>query len=208
MHDFLKYLYISFFKRIIDFAFALILFIFLFPIFIIVTVIVFMTMGEPVFFKQERPGENEKLFTILKFRTMSDKKAENGELLPDMERITKFGAFLRSTSLDELPQLINILKGNLSFIGPRPLLIEYLPLYNDEQRIRHTVKPGITGWAQVNGRNSLQWNEKFKLDLYYVENISLSLDLKIVMLTLLRVFKRSDIYNEDGQTMEKFTGNT
>src|SRR5699024_386460 len=163
--------------------------------------------GGPVLFKQRRPGLNNVIFSILKFRTMIDKRDNNGELLPDKERLTKVGIIIRKLSLDELPQLFNVLKGDMSFVGPRPLLVEYLPLYNERQAKRHNVKPGITGWAQVNGRNAITWKEKFELDVWYVENQSFLLDLKILFMTVLKVFKSEGI-NEDGQaTMTKFTGN-
>jgi undecaprenyl phosphate N,N'-diacetylbacillosamine 1-phosphate transferase len=163
-------------------------------------------MGCPIFFRQLRPGLNEKIFSIYKFRTMTDDRDTNGNLLPDNERLKGFGKTLRTTSIDELPQLFNILKGDMSFIGPRPLLIEYLPLYNSEQKKRHDVKPGITGWAQVNGRNAISWEQKFKLDVWYVENLTCKLDCKIWYMTFLKVLKRSDISSDTHATMEKFRG--
>lgn len=165
-------------------------------------------LGSPILFKQKRPGKNEKIFTLYKFRTMTYKRDIIGDLLPDNERITRFGSFLRRSSLDELPQLFNVFKGDISFIGPRPLLIEYLPLYNRQQRLRHSVKPGITGWAQVNGRNAISWEEKFAFDVYYAENISFILDLKILVKTLFRVIEHSGINSSSRTTMPKFEGTT
>lgn len=173
------------------------------PIYLAISV----TMGPPVFFKQIRPGLNSKPFNLLKFRTMKNAYDQQGRLLPDKQRITGLGKFLRKTSLDELPQLINVLKGDMSFVGPRPLLMEYLPLYNAEQARRHEVKPGITGWAQVNGRNTISWEQKFKLDVWYVDHQSFWLDMKILWLTFLKVIKRSDVNQSEQVTMEKFTGN-
>jgi lipopolysaccharide/colanic/teichoic acid biosynthesis glycosyltransferase len=154
-----------------------------------------------------RPGKNENLFKLIKFKTMTDEKDQNGNLLPDSDRLTKLGKFIRSTSLDELPQLINVLKGDMSLIGPRPLLVKYLPRFSKEQARRHEVRPGITGWAQVNGRNAISWEEKLSLDVYYVDNMSFSLDLRIFYLTLIKVLKRSDISSETSSTMEEFLGN-
>ncbi|CAD2079263.1 sugar transferase [Phocicoccus pinnipedialis] len=165
-------------------------------------------LGSPIIFKQTRPGLNGKPFDIYKFRTMSNEKDAHGQLLPDHLRMTKTGDFLRNTSIDELPQLFNVLKGELSIVGPRPLLMEYLPLYSDEQRRRHNVKPGITGWAQVNGRNAISWEDKFKLDVWYVENQSFSLDMYIIYLTVKKVLQRKDISAENHVTIEKFQGNT
>lgn len=161
--------------------------------------------GSPLFF-QDRPGKDSKIFRLIKFKTMNERKDSNGKLLPDAIRLTFVGRFIRSTSMDELPQLINVLKGNMSLIGPRPLLIKYLPLYTPEQARRHEVRPGITGWTQVNGRNSLSWEEKFKLDVWYVDNISFALDMKILWLTLIKVFKREGINQQGSATMEPFTG--
>lgn len=161
--------------------------------------------GNP-FFVQSRPGKNEKIFKLIKFRSMNNKRDSSGELLPDMERLGRYGSFLRNTSLDELPELINILKGDMSIVGPRPLLVSYLPLYNERQKHRHDVTPGLTGWAQVNGRNSISWEEKFDLDLYYVENLSFSLDLKIIFLTVKTVFVKEGISNSAVDTMPDFTG--
>ena len=176
-------------------------------------VLVRTKLGSPVLFKQERPGKinkktgEEKIFTLYKLRTMTDERDENGELLPDEIRLTKFGKFLRSTSLDELPEFINILKGDMSFIGPRPLLVKYLPLYSEHQRRRHLVRPGLSGWAQVNGRNALSWQDKFNLDVEYVEKCSLLLDIKIFFMTIMSVLKREGISSETSATMEAFTGN-
>ena len=194
-------------KRLFDIVTSFIaILIFLIPM-LIVAILIKLDDGGPVLFKQRRPGLNNVIFSILKFRTMIDKRDNNGELLPDKERLTKVGIIIRKLSLDELPQLFNVLKGDMSFVGPRPLLVEYLPLYNERQAKRHNVKPGITGWAQVNGRNAITWKEKFELDVWYVENQSFLLDLKILFMTVLKVFKSEGI-NEDGQaTMTKFTGN-
>ena len=163
-------------------------------------------MGNPIFFRQQRPGLNEKIFGIYKFRTMTNEKNKNGDLLPDEQRLLGLGKFIRSLSLDELPQIFNVLKGEMSFVGPRPLLIEYLPLYNDIQKQRHNVKPGITGWAQVNGRNAISWEQKFEYDVWYVENQSFLLDIKILWMTFLKVVRRSDISSDTAVTMEKFRG--
>jgi len=164
-------------------------------------------MGSPILFRQNRPGYKEKIFSIYKFRTMTNEKNKDGNLLPDNQRLVGVGKFIRSTSLDELPQLFNVLKGEMSFVGPRPLLIEYLPLYDDTQKRRHSVLPGITGWAQVNGRNAISWEQKFEYDIWYVDNQSFLLDMKILWLTLLKVVKRSDISSNTSATMEKFEGN-
>jgi lipopolysaccharide/colanic/teichoic acid biosynthesis glycosyltransferase len=178
-----------------------------FPILIIVTFLLFISnQGKPFFF-QLRPGKNEQLFKIIKFKTMNDKKDSDGNLLPDSERLTKIGNFVRKTSIDELPQLINVLKGEMSLIGPRPLLPEYLPLYNETQKNRHQVKPGITGWAQVNGRNAIRWKQKFEYDVWYVENVSFLLDCKIISLTIKKVFKREGITSENSVSAEAFKGN-
>lgn len=200
-------MYSSFFKRILDFFIALIGLIILSPIFIIVTIgLYFANDGKPFFF-QARPGLNEKIFKIIKFKTMNDKKDPNGNLLSDAERLTAIGSFVRKTSLDEIPQLINMLKGDMSLIGPRPLLPQYLPLYNQVQKRRHDVRPGITGWAQINGRNAISWNKKFELDVWYVEHISLLLDIKIFFLTIKKVVVREGISQEGQATMEGFNGN-
>lgn len=197
----------SFLKRFFDIIISLIGLIILSPVFIFVTIgLYFANDGKPFFF-QARPGLKAKIFNIIKFKTMNDKKNEDGVLLPDNVRLTPIGSFVRKTSLDEIPQLINVLKGDMSLIGPRPLLPQYLPLYNDIQKDRHLVRPGITGWAQVNGRNAISWNRKFELDLYYVNHCSFILDMKIVYLTFVKVFKRSGINASDGVTMEAFNGN-
>ena len=169
----------------------------------------FANKGAGAFFTQERPGKNERIFKVIKFKSMTDERDANGRLLPDARRLTKIGRFIRSTSLDELPQLFNVLKGDMSIVGPRPLLVQYLPLYNDEQRRRHEVRPGITGWAQVHGRNAISWSEKFKLDVWYVDHCSLWTDIKVILLTVKKVLLRSDINNQSGvsATMPTFTGN-
>ncbi|MGY5254157.1 sugar transferase [Sphingobacterium spiritivorum] len=200
-------MYRFFLKRLIDFLVALTGLILISPIFLIVMIsLYFANQGKPFFF-QARPGINGKIFMIIKFKTMNDKKDKNGALLSDAERLTPIGAFVRKTSLDEIPQLINVLKGNMALIGPRPLLPQYLPLYSEEQKRRHDVRPGITGWAQINGRNAISWKRKFELDVWYVNNISFLLDLKIFFLTIKKVFVREGI-SQDGQaTMEIFNGN-
>ncbi len=193
-------------KKWIDFIVALIVFILVLPIFTIVTaLLVISNLGSPFFF-QIRPGLNEKLFKIIKFKTMTGEKDKNGNLLPDAQRITRVGNFIRKTSIDELPQLINVLKGDMSIVGPRPLLPHYLPLYNDIQKQRHLVRPGITGWAQVNGRNAIGWEEKFDLDVFYVNTVSFILDLKILLLTVKKILYRSDITSSTSATMEQFKG--
>ncbi|ELU5587666.1 sugar transferase [Clostridium perfringens] len=176
------------------------------PIIIVVAILVRVNLGSPILFIQDRVGKNNKIFKMMKFRTMKDGVDKYGNLLPDGERLTNFGKILRSTSLDELPELINILKGDMSLIGPRPLLVEYLPLYNEEQKRRHDVLPGLTGWAQINGRNSISWGEKFKLDVYYVNNWSIWLDIKIFLLTFSKLFKRNGINQEGMATAVKFDG--
>jgi lipopolysaccharide/colanic/teichoic acid biosynthesis glycosyltransferase len=193
-------------KRIIDIIGALVGLIVSSPIMLIVSLIIYLTMGRPVFFKQLRPGLNGKPFVIYKFRTMLDLKDKDGNLLPDEKRITAIGKFLRSTTLDELPEFWNVLKGDMSLVGPRPLLVEYLPRYTPEQARRHNVKPGMTGWAQVNGRNAITWEEKFKLDVWYVDNWNIPLDLKIIFLTILKVFKREGVSAEGYATMPEFVG--
>ena len=193
-------------KSLFDKTLALFLIILFSPIYIIVSLLIFFKMGSPILFRQKRPGYKEKIFGIYKFRTMTNEKDANGNLLPDDKRLVGIGKFIRSTSLDELPQLFNVLKGEMSFVGPRPLLIEYLPLYNQKQKRRHDVKPGITGWAQVNGRNAISWEQKFDYDVWYVDNQSFWLDIKILWLTFLKVVKRSDISSSTSSTMEKFTG--
>ena len=193
-------------KSLFDKILAFVLIIIFLPIFVIVYILILIKMGRPVLFKQKRPGLNGKIFEIYKFRTMTNEKDNNGNLLPDEQRLVGIGKFIRSTSLDELPQLFNVLKGDMSFVGPRPLLIEYLDLYNDEQKRRHNVKPGITGWAQVNGRNAISWEQKFEYDVWYVDNQSFWLDMKILWMTFLKVIKRSDISSDTSSTMEKFEG--
>lgn len=178
------------------------------PLLLLIALFVRIKLGSPVLFKQKRPGLNGKIFTMYKFRTMTEERNENGLLLPDSERLTGFGKFLRSTSLDELPELFNILKGDMSFVGPRPLLVEYLPLYNEHQRRRHEVKPGLSGWAQVNGRNAISWEEKFNFDVEYVDKVSFFFDLKIMLLTIKKVFVREGINSATTATMEPFRGNT
>ena len=193
-------------KNIFDKLLALFLIVIFSPIYFIVSILILIKMGRPIFFRQKRPGLNEKIFGIYKFRTMTNDKDKDGNLLPDDKRLVGIGKFIRSTSLDELPQLFNVLKGEMSFVGPRPLLVEYLPLYNENQKKRHDVKPGITGWAQVNGRNAISWEQKFEYDTWYVDNQSFSLDIKIMWMTFLRVVKRSDVSSSTSVTMEKFTG--
>jgi undecaprenyl phosphate N,N'-diacetylbacillosamine 1-phosphate transferase len=205
--NFLRKMYQNVLKRIIDFWLALIAFIALSPIFIVATIALFFAnQGKPFFF-QRRPGKNERIFSIVKFKTMNDKKDAQGNLLPDAARLTAVGKFVRKTSLDEIPQLINVIKGDMSLVGPRPLLVQYLELYNDTQKRRHEVRPGITGWAQVNGRNAISWTKKFELDVWYVSNISFLLDLKIMFLTIKKVFVREGIAQEGQATMEYFNGN-
>jgi lipopolysaccharide/colanic/teichoic acid biosynthesis glycosyltransferase len=193
-------------KRIIDILAALSALIIFSPVYIFVAFKVAKNLGKPVLFSQKRPGLNGQIFTMKKFRSMRDAQDKNGNILPDQERLTPFGIKLRNSSLDELPGLLSVLKGDMSLVGPRPLLIEYLPLYSEVQAKRHDVKPGITGWAQVNGRNAISWQEKFELDVWYVENQSLWLDIKIIYLTIKKVFSQADINAEGEATMSKFTG--
>jgi len=201
-------MYKNFIKNIFDFLVSFLGILLLIPVFIVVTIVLSVAnKGAGAFFFQERPGKNEKIFKVIKFKTMTDEKDHQGNLLPDSERLTKMGRFVRSTSLDEIPQLLNVIKGDMSLIGPRPLLVQYLPLYNDIQKRRHEVRPGITGWAQVNGRNAISWQQKFEYDVWYVENISLSLDLKILIRTIQKVFKREGISSDTNATMEAFKGN-
>lgn len=204
MHN--KGFYERYIKRPMDFSLSFIALLVLSPFILFIAILVKMKLGSPILFKQKRPGLNEKIFILYKFRTMSDKKDENGELFSDEVRLTKFGKFLRSTSLDELPSLFNILKGDLSIVGPRPLLVEYLPLYNANQLKRHEVRPGLTGLAQINGRNSISWEEKFKLDLMYINKITFFIDFKIILKTFLKVLFRDGINSTTSQTMEKFKG--
>lgn len=201
-----KSIYRRFLKRPMDFILSLMAIIFLSPVLIIVVVLVRFKLGSPILFKQERPGLNEKVFTMYKFRTMTDEKDENGELLPDSVRLTKFGRMLRSTSLDELPELFNILKGDMSIVGPRPLLIQYLEFYNDHQKRRHEVRPGLSGHAQVNGRNAISWEDKFNLDVEYVDNVSFIGDCKIIFKTIKKVFAKEGISSDTSVTMEPFRG--
>ncbi|MGJ1445027.1 sugar transferase [Sphingobacterium spiritivorum] len=194
-------------KRLFDVCVSSVALLALSPLFIVLTIgLFFANQGKPFFF-QSRPGLNERIFKIIKFKTMNDKKDKNGELLADAERLTSIGTFVRKTSLDEIPQLINVIIGDMALIGPRPLLPQYLPLYNDIQRRRHEVRPGITGWAQVNGRNAISWNQKFELDVWYVDNISLLTDLKVFFITFKKVFKRDGISQKGQATMEPFNGN-
>lgn len=200
-------MYLGFLKPFFDFIFAVIGFIILLPIFLLCVVFLLFTNNGSPFFFQKRPGKNARIFTIIKFKTMNDRRNSVGNLLPDAKRLTTVGKFIRSTSLDEIPQLLNVIKGDMSFVGPRPLLPEYLPFYNDFQKQRHQVKPGITGWAQVNGRNAISWNEKFELDVFYVQNVTFALDLKIIFKTIGKVFLRSDINTENQATTQRFNGN-
>lgn len=200
-------MYNHFFKRFFDFWIALIALIGVSPILIVVTIwLHFANKGAGAFFFQERPGKDAKIFKVIKFKTMTDERDENGELLPDEDRLTKVGKFVRSTSIDELPQLFNVLKGDMALIGPRPLLVQYLPLYSKEQARRHEVRPGISGWAQCHGRNNISWTEKFKLDVWYVDHVSLLTDLKVIWITVMKVLKRADISQEGQATMEPFNG--
>ncbi len=200
-------MYKNILKPFIDFFIAFIALMLLSPLFLLIAILlIFSNRGNP-FFIQKRPGKNGDIFNIIKFKTMNDKQSEDGKLLSDYHRLTFFGKIVRKTSLDEIPQLINILKGEMSLVGPRPLLPEYLPLYNEEQKKRHHVKPGITGWAQVNGRNALSWEEKFKYDVEYVENISLKMDAKIVVMTIEKVLRRHGVNANNYMTMESFKGN-
>ena len=199
-------IYRKYIKRFLDFILALVAIVVLSPILIIVGILIKIKLGSPVIFKQERPGLNEKIFTIYKFRTMTNEKDENGKLLPNHMRMTRFGKMLRKTSLDELPELVNILRGEMSFIGPRPLLVEYLLLYNERQKQRHSVRPGLSGLAQINGRNAITWEEKFDYDIEYVENLSFLLDVKIFIQTIIKVIKKEDVNQNQKVTMEKFKG--
>lgn len=202
-------MYRHFFKRLFDFVIALVGLIILSPLFLILWIgLSIANKGAGAFFLQERPGKDEKIFKVIKFKTMNDRRDENGNLLPDSERLTTIGRWIRSLSLDELPQLINVLKGDMALIGPRPLLVQYLPLYDDVQRRRHEVRPGMTGWAQVNGRNAISWQEKFEYDVWYVDHLSLSLDIKILLKTIEKVFKREGINSDRAITMEEFRGNS
>jgi lipopolysaccharide/colanic/teichoic acid biosynthesis glycosyltransferase len=194
-------------KRLFDFLMAIFVLVLGLPVLIILAGLVKIKLGSPFLFCQSRPGQGGVIFTMYKFRTMTDARDSQGQLLPDKDRLTSFGKFLRASSLDELPELLNVLKGEMSLVGPRPLLVEYLPLYSPEQARRHEVKPGITGWAQVNGRNAISWEKKFELDVWYVDNRSLLLDIQILCLTVLGVIRRSNISQDGHVTMEKFRGN-
>ena len=201
-------MYSHFLKRILDFLIVFCVLVTIWPILLLLIIwLHFANKGAGVFFTQERPGKNGKIFKVIKFKTMTDECDANGDLLPDEQRLTKVGKFIRSTSVDELPQLINVLRGDMALIGPRPLLPQYLPLYNKEQARRHEVRPGITGWAQVNGRNAISWAKKFELDVWYVDHCSFILDLRIIVLTIKKVFVREGISSETSATMEYFTGN-
>ena len=202
-------MYKHFFKRFLDFWIALIALICISPILLVVTIwLHFANKGAGAFFFQERPGKNAKIFKVIKFKTMTDERDAEGNLLPDAERLTKVGKFVRSTSIDELPQLINVLKGDMALIGPRPLLVQYLPLYSKEQARRHEVRPGISGWAQCHGRNAISWTEKFKLDVWYVDHLFLMTDLKVILITIKKVLFKEDINQEGGEwaTMDPFNG--
>jgi undecaprenyl phosphate N,N'-diacetylbacillosamine 1-phosphate transferase len=199
-------IYINIVKSTADFCVATVVFLVLSPLFfVLVLLLVIANSGKPFFF-QRRPGKNSKIFKVVKFKTMNDKRDAAGNLLPDADRLTAVGSFIRRTSLDEIPQLINVIKGDMSIVGPRPLLVEYLPLYNETQKRRHDVKPGITGWAQINGRNAISWKQKFEYDVWYVENISFLLDMKIILRTFIKVGKSEGISSATSATMEKFTG--
>lgn len=201
-------MYKRFLKHLIDFSLSLVGFIFLSPVFLFLWICLSITnKGSGAFFLQSRPGKDERIFKVIKFKTMTDESDSDGNLLPDAQRLTKVGKFIRSTSLDEIPQLLNVIKGDMSLIGPRPLLVQYLPLYNEIQKRRHEVRPGITGWAQVNGRNAISWQEKFEYDIWYVDHVSLSLDMKILYKTILKVFKRDGINSDTSATMEEFKSN-
>lgn len=200
-------MYIHFFKRLIDFTIVFIVLLIIWPILLLITIwLHFANKGAGAFFTQERPGKDGKIFKVIKYKTMTDERDAQGNLLPDADRLTKVGKFVRSTSIDELPQLMNVLKGDMALIGPRPLLPQYLPLYSQEQARRHEVRPGITGWAQVNGRNAISWSKKFELDVWYVDHCSFLLDLKIIFLTIKKVFIREGISQEGQATIEPFNG--
>lgn len=208
-NDLDSFMYRHFFKRIFDFVLALLALVCLSPLLLVVAVwLHFANKGAGVFFLQQRPGLHGKLFKIIKFKTMTDERAPDGTLLPDMQRLTRVGRFVRSTSIDELPQLVNVLKGDMALIGPRPLLPQYLPLYSPEQARRHDVRPGITGWAQCHGRNAISWAEKFKLDVWYVDHLSIKTDIRVIFTTIKRVFRREGINESGDATMEPFNGNS
>lgn len=200
-------MYKGLFKPIFDFILALIGFSLLSPLFVLTVICLFFANQGKPFFLQPRPGKNGRIFRVIKFKTMNDRKDKEGNLLPDADRLTAIGSFVRKTSLDEIPQLLNVIKGDMSLVGPRPLLVEYLPLYNAEQKRRHEVRPGITGWAQVNGRNAISWQQKFAYDVWYVDNLSFSLDVKIIWMTIMKVFKREGISAVGHVTVERFQGN-
>ncbi len=199
-------LYVNIIKPFCDVLVATIVFTCALPVFLVLVILLIIANNGKPFFFQKRPGKGERIFKVVKFKTMNDKKDKNGNLLPDADRLTAVGSFIRKTSLDEIPQLINVIKGDMSIVGPRPLLVEYLPLYNAVQKHRHDVKPGITGWAQVNGRNAISWKQKFEYDIWYVNNISFVLDLRIIFRTIGKVFKSEGINSATAATMEKFTG--
>lgn len=204
----IKDMYKNFFKRLFDFIISACVLLIIWPILLLITIFLhFSNHGAGAFFTQSRPGKNGKIFKLIKFKSMTDERDADGNLLPDAQRLTKVGKFIRSTSLDELPQLINVFKGDMALIGPRPLLPEYLPLYSKEQARRHEVRPGITGWAQVHGRNAISWQEKFRLDVWYADHCSLAIDLKIIWLTIMKVVKREGISSSTSVTMEPFKGN-
>ena len=201
------FMYKHFFKRVLDFSISLLVLIIISPILLVITIwLHFANKGAGAFFFQERPGKDAKIFKVIKFKTMTDERDAEGNLLPDAERLTKVGKFVRSTSIDELPQLINVLKGDMALIGPRPLLVQYLPLYSSEQARRHEVRPGISGWAQCHGRNAISWTEKFKLDVWYVDHVSLMTDMKVIFITIKNVLMRKDINSATTATMEEFNG--
>lgn len=198
--------YEKYIKRLLDVILSFLALIVLSPVLLVTAILVRIKLGSPVIFHQERPGKSGKIFRLYKFRSMTDERDENGNLLPDEKRLTRFGRILRSTSLDELPELLNILRGDMSIVGPRPLLVKYLPLYNEEQKHRHDVRPGLTGWAQVNGRNAISWEEKFRLDVWYVRHIGFLVDVKVLLMTVKKVFCRDGISSETSATMEEFSG--
>ncbi len=202
-----SFIYVTVIKPLLDFVVALIMFVVLSPLFIVVTLLLAIANGGQPFFLQRRPGKNERLFKVIKYKTMNERKDKNGQLLPDAERLTPIGRWVRKTSVDEVPQLLNVLKGDMSIIGPRPLLEEYLPLYNETQKHRHDVRPGITGWAQINGRNAISWKQKFEYDVWYVKRVSFPLDFMILGQTFRNVAKSEGISSETSATMEKFRGN-
>lgn len=201
-------MYKKYLKRLLDFVIVACILLIIWPILLLIAIwLHFANKGAGAFFLQERPGRNDKIFKVIKFKTMTDERDDMGKLLPDAKRLTKVGRFVRSTSLDELPQLFNVLKGDMALVGPRPLLVQYLPLYSQEQARRHEVRPGITGWAQCHGRNAISWTEKFKLDVWYVDHCTFSTDLKVILLTIKKVLIREGISSNNSETMEAFTGN-